>query len=170
MNKIIEIKNKDKEIDFSKSPSIYDCLDHFTLTEKLEKGNEWYCPACKKYQNAYKKTDIFYIPKYFIIYIKRYESKLLGKSKIQLLKNNNFIKYPANNFDLTEYSKGIKEPKPLYDLYAITQHSGSTEGGHYATACRNFGKWNEFDDASVFPSDEEIIVSPEGYILFYRRK
>jgi ubiquitin C-terminal hydrolase len=94
---------------------------------------------------------------------------MLGKFKIQILKNNTLIKYPVNSLNLIEYSTGTKEPKPLYDLYSVSQHSGSVEGGHYATACRNLGKWYEFDDVSIFPSEEEIIVSPEGYILFFRR-
>jgi ubiquitin carboxyl-terminal hydrolase 2/21 len=71
--------------------------------------------------------------------------------------------------DLEKYVSA-KEPRPTYELYAVSQHSGSTEGGHYATACRNLGKWYEIDDISIFPSDEEIIVSPEGYILLFRRQ
>lgn len=169
MNKMISIKNKDDENSLTKTPNIYDCLNHFRLNEKLEKGNDWYCQECKKIQNAFKKTDLFYTPKYLIILLKRYESKFLGKLKIQILKNNTSVKYPINNLNLDEIVSGVKEPKPIYDLYSVSQHSGSTEGGHYATACRNFGKWYEIDDSKVFPSEEELIVSPEGYILFYRR-
>jgi ubiquitin C-terminal hydrolase len=169
MNSIISIKNKDEENSFTKSPNLYDCLDHFRLTEKLEKGNDWYCNECKKIQNAFKKTEIFYAPKYLIVILKRYESKFLGKSKIQILKNNTFVKYAINNLNLYEMVVGVKDPKPIYDLFSVSQHSGSTEGGHYATACRNFGKWYEIDDSKVFPSEDDLIVSPEGYILFYRR-
>ena len=169
MNSIISIKNKDEEYSLSKYPNLYDCLDHLRLTEKLEKGNDWYCNECKKIQNAFKKTDIFYAPKYLIVTLKRYESKILGKSKIQILKNNTFVKYPINNLNLNEMVVGVKDPKPIYDLFSVSQHSGSTEGGHCATACRNFGKWYEIDDAKVFPSEEDLIVSSEGYILFYRR-
>lgn len=170
MNHIVSISNKDKEMDFTKNPSLNDLIEHFSLVEKLDKGNEWYCPNCKKLQNSIKSMSIFYAPKYFIILLKRFESKILSKTKIQLLKNNIPIKYPVNNLNLNNYVLGPKDPKPIYDLYAASQHSGSTEGGHNATACRNFGKWYEFDDISVFPSDEDLVVSPEGYILFYRRK
>jgi ubiquitin C-terminal hydrolase len=166
MNKCIAIKNKLQDAD--KVPTLVDCLDTFSNYEKLEKGNEWYCPHCKKIQNSLKRLDIFYLPKYFIITLKRYDSKLLSKTQIQLLKNNNLVKFPINKLDLSTYCLGPKNPQ-VYELYAISQHSGSVEGGHYATACRNFGKWYEFDDISVFPSDEETIIGSEAYILFYRR-
>jgi ubiquitin C-terminal hydrolase len=170
MNQIISISNKDKELDFTKTPTIYDCLDHFSLSEKLDKGSEWYCSQCRKLQSAYKKLEIFYVPKNLIVVFNRFETKMLSKFQIQLLKNSNFVKYPVNGFNLSEFVQGAKDPKPTYDLYAVSQHSGSTEGGHQATACRNFGKWYEFDDTSIFPSEENLIVSPEGYVLFYRRQ
>jgi ubiquitin C-terminal hydrolase len=166
MNKCSFIKSKEDKLE--RDPTLDDCLDSFTNYEKLEKGHDWYCTNCKKIQHTLKKMDIFYIPKYFIITLKRYTSKLISKTQIQLLKNNTLVKYPINKYNLSNYCLGPKNPQ-IYELYAISQHSGSLEGGHYATACRNFGKWYEFDDISVFPSDEEIIIGAEAYILFYRR-
>jgi ubiquitin carboxyl-terminal hydrolase 4/11/15 len=166
MNSMLNIK--DQENKNYKTPSIYDCLDHFSLYEKLEKGNEFYCERCRKLQNAFRKLEIFYVPKNFVIVFKRYEVKRLTKFSIQILKNNTFVTYPINGLDLMKYVTA-KEPRAVYDLYAVSQHSGSTEGGHYATACRNFGKWYEIDDISIFPSEEEMTVSREGYILLYRR-
>jgi hypothetical protein len=163
MNKMIKIESSGEKL-----TTLNDCLDHFTNYEKLDKGNEWYCDNCKKLQHTIRKIELFYIPKYFIICLKRFESKFLSKTQIQLLKSNAFVKYPVSKYNLTGYSQGPKNQQ-IYELYAVSQHAGSKEGGHYATACRNFGKWYEFDDISVFPSDEESIISPEGYVLFYRR-
>jgi len=176
LNKVISINPKnisENSHDFQKTISLEDCFDNFLLAEKLEKGNEWYCSSCKKNQNSLKRLELYYIPKNLIIILKRFETKMIGKSKIQIWKNNSLVKYPVNNLSLGKYfisNNFYKENKITYDLYAISQHSGSLEGGHYAAACRNFGKWYEIDDATIFPSDEETIVSPEGYILFYRRK
>lgn len=183
LNKVISIHpkniNSTNELDEHgniKSPkaiTLEDCLDNFTLAEKLEKGNEWYCSTCKKNQNSLKRMELYYIPKNLIIMLKRFETKMIGKTKIQIWKNNSIVKYPVNNLSLGKYfisNNFYKENIINYDLYAISQHSGSLEGGHYATACRNFGKWYELDDATVFPSDEQTVVSGEGYILFYRRK
>lgn len=172
LNKIIAIQPKDDHL-HNKPLTLDDCLDNFCLAEKLEKGNEWYCSSCKKNQNSLKKIELYYIPKNLIITLKRFETKMLGKTKIQIWKNNSLVKYPVNNLTLAKYfpsNNFYKENNIKYDLYAISQHSGSLEGGHYATACRNFGKWYELDDQTVFPSDEETVVSAEAYILFYRRK
>lgn len=167
MNTVLTIDNKNA--DNLKVPTLRDCFDHFSLIEKLEKGNEFYCSHCKKSQNATKRLKLFYVPKNFIILIKRYDTKMLGKNKIQLLKNSQLVQYPINGLNLSDYCLGPKTPKPVYDLFAVSQHSGSIEGGHQATACRNFGKWHEIDDMTVFPSEDDLVVSPEGYILFYRR-
>lgn len=176
---VIEIINEDYISKFNnvtviaseeeKIPSLNDSLIHFSLHEKLEKGNEWFCPKCRKCQNAYKKMDLFYLPKYLIISIKRYTRNYLGKTKIQLLKQNEIITFPINSLNLDRFVNGPKIPKPQFDLYAVCQHSGSTEGGHYASACKNFGKWYLFDDGSFFICDDDMICTPEGYILFYKK-
>ena len=171
LNEIISISPSESDND--KTITLDDCLDNFVLNEKLEKGNEWYCNSCKKNQNSMKRMELFYLPKNLIITLKRFETKMIGKSKIQIWKNNNLVKYPVNNLKLDKYffsNTYYKENNISYDLYAISQHSGSLEGGHYATACRNFGKWFELDDGTVFQSDEDTVVSKEAYILFYRRK
>ena len=35
-----------------KGYSIYDCLDLFSTSEKLNKKNPWYCPNCKNHVQA----------------------------------------------------------------------------------------------------------------------
>lgn len=173
LNEVISISPIDAEEGNGKNISLHDCLDNFILSEKLEKGNEWYCTSCKRNQNSMKRMELFYLPKNLIITLKRFESKLIGRTKIQIWKNNDLVKYPVNNLKLDKCffsNTYYKENNISYDLYAVCQHSGSLEGGHYATACRNFGKWNELDDHTVFESDEETVVSKEAYVLFYRKK
>lgn len=61
----------------------------------------------------------------------------------------------------------------LYDLFAISNHYGSTGGGHYTAFCKNpiTGEWYDFDDSSVQKvSKKSDIISENAYILFYRRK
>lgn len=40
-----------------------DCLQQFTTTEKLGADDPWYCPQCKKHQEATKKFDLWSLPK-----------------------------------------------------------------------------------------------------------
>ena len=153
----------------SKVPTLNDSLIHYSLHEKLEKENEYFCPNCKRNVNAYHKSDIFYTPPYLIISIKRFVRNYLSKTKVQLLKKNDNLNYNVEYLDLDNFVSGPKNPKNIYTLYAVSQHSGSNEGGHYNSACKNFGKWYMFDDHAVFPCDDDMICVPEGYLLFYRK-
>ncbi len=64
----------------------------------------------------------------------------------------------------------------IYDLYAVSNHSGGVGGGHYTAFGKNYltGQWYEFDDSrcrsfngSTTEGRREI-VSDEAYSLFYR--
>lgn len=39
--------------------------------------------------------------------------------------------------------------KPVYELYAISNHYGGLGGGHYTAFAKNNGQWYEFDDSRV---------------------
>jgi ubiquitin carboxyl-terminal hydrolase 4/11/15 len=45
----------------------------------------------------------------------------------------------------------------LYDLYAVSNHFGSLNGGHYTATCLNeaTGQWYYFNDGSVSQVDDE---------------
>merc|ERR1711988_395063 len=45
-------------------------------------------------------------------------------------------------------------------------------GGHYTAICKNFDdqEWYCFNDSIVSPAKEDDIVTPEAYVLFYRRR
>jgi ubiquitin C-terminal hydrolase len=85
--------------------------------------------------------------------------------------------------------------KLFYELYAVSEHSGSLVSGHYTAVARNisFGdeateegkvigfrflidlsfQWYKFNDSYVTPLHEsrlsQEIESPSSYLLFYRR-
>ena len=166
----ITIIEQDESKEEERLPNITDLLIHFSLHEKMDKENEWYCPNCKKLSNSYKKLDLFYVPKYLIISLKRYNRVYLSKSKVQLTKINELINFPVTNLNLDNFILGPKIQKNNFDLFAVSQHSGSNEGGHYASACKNIGGWFMFDDAACFKCDDDMICTPEGYILFYKKK
>ena len=49
------------------------------------------------------------------------------------------IDFPVHGLDLSTYVKGPIDPlaPPIYDLYAVSQHSGGLGGGHYTAVCKN---------------------------------
>ena len=61
--------------------------------------------------------------------------------------------------------------QPVYDLFAISNHFGALNGGHYTATCKNAedGGWYSFNDGSVSPNNGNV-CSSSAYMLFYRRR
>lgn len=93
---------------------------------------------------------------------------------MQREKITDLVTFPVHDLDLTSYVKGPihAEAPPIYDLYAVSEHSGGLGGGHYTAKCCNFidNCWYDFNDSSVTPTTAEKSVSPQAYVLFYKRK
>src|SRR5690606_25819178 len=100
-----------------------ECIDSFVREEKLNINDLWYCSQCKKHQQAYKKIDLWSFPEILIIHLKRFQviSNRSGRSE----KINTLVDFPIQNLDLSKYiiNKDLKV-KPIYDLYAVSCHSG----------------------------------------------
>uniref|UniRef100_A0AAY4AMK5 Ubiquitin carboxyl-terminal hydrolase 32 n=1 Tax=Denticeps clupeoides TaxID=299321 RepID=A0AAY4AMK5_9TELE len=61
--------------------------------------------------------------------------------------------------------------EPIYDLYAISCHSGILGGGHYVTYAKNpNGKWYCYNDSSCKEVSSEEIDADSAYILFYEQQ
>ncbi|CAM9102070.1 unnamed protein product [Phaeothamnion confervicola] len=60
----------------------------------------------------------------------------------------------------------------LYDLYAVVHHLGALSAGHYVASVRSqaTGKWHYFNDNQITEVQEDDLVSPSAYILFYIRR
>ena len=161
----IIIKEKSKDLTLS------DCLDHFKMTEKLDKSNEWYCSQCKGHKQAFKKMDLFYTPKLLILTLKRFEYTTMGSKYYRTYseKISTSVDFP-HEIDLRPWIVGPHSPNPDYELYAVSQHYGSTGGGHYTALAKNMGKWYNFNDSSVSKSDDRNLSDSASYLLFYRRK
>ena len=144
-------------------------LKYFGQSEELEKGNEWQCTNCKKCVSAKKKNSIYYTPKLLIICLNRF-TKVETYFGTRYSKNNDEIDFPLENLNMGNYICGPDKEHSVYDLFAVSQHSGDTGGGHYTAVCKNIdGNWYDYDDSSCSDSSKNI-VSYGAYVLFYRRR
>ena len=59
-----------------------------------------------------------------------------------------------------------------YDLFAVVNHLGKIDSGHYTTNVRRQGIWYKCDDEKVSPigNVEQTIRSGEAYLLFYAQR
>ena len=66
---------------------------------------------------------------------------------------------------INAYHLGIK----VYDCYAICNHIGKANYGHYYSYCKIKDNWYNFNDNNVSKIDDTIINS-NAYCLFYIKK
>eukprot|EP00826_Nyctotherus_ovalis_P037445 TRINITY_DN3411_c0_g2_i9.p1 TRINITY_DN3411_c0_g2~~TRINITY_DN3411_c0_g2_i9.p1 ORF type:complete len:986 (+),score=268.04 TRINITY_DN3411_c0_g2_i9:116-3073(+) len=149
--------------------TIYDCFDQFSNWEKLDENNLWYCPTCKNFVQASKRIEIFRTPPVLILNLKRFEIKHETSFVRSGERLNTFVEYPLENLDLSGYVHD-RSAMQLYDLYAVSNHYGSTSFGHYTAFALNDGVWRKFDDSVVAKIDPSEVCSTAGYVLFYKRK
>lgn len=70
------------------------------------------------------------------------------------------------------YGLGRDPEDYIYDLYAVCNHHGTMQGGHYTAFCKNSvdGLWYCFDDSDVQQLSEDEVCTQTAYILFYQRR
>jgi hypothetical protein len=160
-----EKKKEGEEDELSGKMTLEKCLKKFCREEQLEQGDEWYCSRCKKHVLAKKKMELYYVPKILIICFKRFV-----KDSYLWEKNEDEVEFPINNLDLKNFVIGPDKEHSKYDLFAVSQHYGSTGFGHYTAVCKNDGKWFDYNDSSCHETNASSAQSSAAYVLFYRRQ
>ena len=160
-----EEKKKEEDEDENGEMTLEKCLKKFCKEEQLEAGDEWYCSKCKKHVLAKKKMELYYVPKILIICFKRFI-----KDSFSWEKNEDKVEFPIDNLDLKNFVIGPDKDHSKYDLFAVSQHYGSTGFGHYTAVCKNDGKWFSYNDSSCSPTSASDAQTSAAYVLFYRRQ
>ncbi|KAG7381526.1 hypothetical protein PHYPSEUDO_005944 [Phytophthora pseudosyringae] len=173
--KRIALHESMKSLKISTKPdpmTLFDCLTKFTEREQLGEADTWYCPKCKSHVRAFKKFDLFSLPKVLIFHLKRFRyaqnAFYMHRDKISTL-----VDFPTDGLDLSEFVIGPQHgSEPIYDLYAVSEHMGGLGGGHYTAVAKNpvNKQWFDFNDSHTSPTSAESAVSSKAYVLFYIRR
>ncbi|KAJ9583913.1 hypothetical protein L9F63_021745, partial [Diploptera punctata] len=139
-----------------------DCIELYTTREKLGADDAWYCPTCKKHQQATKKFDLWSLPRILIIQLKRFVYNRYRRDKV-----DRTVNYPLRGLNMSDYVINKSEPEALYDLIGVCNHYGGMAGGHYTAFCinQNDQRWHLFDDNTVNPISEQSVISNAAYVL-----
>ena len=140
-------------------------LDSFEKAEDLD--GQIYCDACKSIANGRQQSTLQApLPPIIIVQLKRFPFD--GTSR----KVDTLIDYPYNNFDFER--RGQKDDEHLYDLIAISMHSGSLAFGHYTAFVWHNPtlKWYYFNDRNYEPIENpnRFLLKREAYLLIYAKK
>ena len=162
-----------RSLEFPRTPSasrpecftLYDCFDTFTEVEHIQGENAWFNEKTQQKEDIRKNITFWSFPNILVITLKRFSPD--GQSK-----RNGLIDFPINGLDLSKYVSGYNARTYVYDLYAVCNHIGGVQGGHYtAFAKRTDGSWNHFNDTHVEKMlNPQDVVTPMAYCLFYRKK
>ena len=134
--------------------NIYDSLDSFNHSKKIT-DEKWFCKICNKNGIFRRKINLYKLPNYLIIQIKKGKSEKTFQYKEIL--------------DLKEYVLNPdKEESTLYDLYAVILHKKSINSSSYSSYCKNFRIWICFnkEEMDYIPNP----ISKDAHILFYKRR
>ncbi|TRZ01985.1 hypothetical protein DNTS_024159 [Danionella cerebrum] len=144
--------------------TLQDCLKLFHKEERLTDGNRFYCRHCKTHRDAIKRMQIWKLPPILLVHFKRFKYEGRWREKLQTL-----VDFPLDNLDLSQYVIGPKTNLKKYNLYAVSNHYGGMDGGHYTAYCKNPLKqrWFKFDDHEVSEINTAAVRSPAAYICFY---
>ncbi|XP_062977133.1 ubiquitin carboxyl-terminal hydrolase 4 isoform X4 [Elgaria multicarinata webbii] len=147
--------------------ALRDCIELFTTMETLGEHDPWYCPNCKKHQQATKKFDLWSLPRILVVHLKRFSYNRYWRDKLDTV-----VEFPIRDLNMSEFVCDPAASPYVYDLIAVSNHYGGMGVGHYTAYAKNKvnGKWYYFDDSSVSPASEEQIVTKAAYVLFYERR
>ncbi|XP_036197488.1 ubiquitin carboxyl-terminal hydrolase 43 isoform X5 [Myotis myotis] len=170
------------------SCTLDECFQFYTKEEQLAQDDAWKCPHCQALQQGVVKLSLWTLPDILIVHLKRFCQVGGRRNKLSTL-----VKFPLCGLNMAPHvaqrSTGAtpgpwpswKQPACLptsypldflYDLYAVCNHHGSLQGGHYTAYCRNSldGQWYSYDDSMVESLPEEEVITRGAYILFYQKR
>ena len=194
----VKVKKTTTDMDEESTLTIEGLMKRFIKEEELDDENKYRCPHCKTEVNAKREINIYKVPKYLILHMKKLKSGWSRYSGSDSL----MVEFPVTNLDLTNLvvnkspiecyniekkefmdannqvlsnreSKTFEWPegKALkYNLFGVINRYGSMHFGHYTAYAKNGGKWYCYDDSNVTPiQDENKVVTEAAYVLFYER-
>ena len=143
--------------------SLLDCFKLFCENEYLCDDNSYYNDKTNSKENVNKNTIFWNLPKVLIIDLKRYDNFLR--------KVNTNVDIPIDNLDLKEYVVGYDSEKYVYELFAVCNHHGNCNGGHYTSCVKNAnGNWYFYNDTLIKKIGSDKVITQLAYTLFYRIK
>ncbi|XP_027026161.1 ubiquitin carboxyl-terminal hydrolase 21 [Tachysurus fulvidraco] len=153
-----------KTSDSRAAVTLRECLDLFSHVEKLSEENSPMCEKCNRCTETTKSLTIQRFPKILVIQLKRFTA-----SRCSIRKSTVPVSFPLTDLDLGTYGPSDCGPV-LYDLYALCDHTGTVNMGHYTAVCQDKGGWCCYNDSCVTQISVDQLQSSQAYLLFYTLK
>jgi len=154
------------------SISLEDCLQRFTQAEHLGSMSKIRCSHCERHQESTKQLTLQKLPVVASFHLKRFEHSSRLHKKITTR-----VDFPEI-IDMTPFitgrgdgSKDLTEPDNKYVLFAVINHIGTLDAGHYTSYIRQHSNlWFHCNDHQILPASIQQVLDSEGYLLFYHKQ
>ena len=145
--------------------SLENCIDLYLKDNLLIGENGLRDEKTGERCDIIQKTLFWNLPEILIIGLKRFSYD--GRRK-----NCSLIKFPIEQLNMNKYVYNYKKDNYNYELYAVCNHSGRLNGGHYTSYVKlSNGDWYHFNDATISKiTNQDSVISPKAYCLFYKKK
>jgi ubiquitin carboxyl-terminal hydrolase 22/27/51 len=161
--------------------NLHACLRRFTQAERLGSAEAFRCQGCNNtYQDSTKQLSMQSLPLVLCFHLKRFKQEGLA-STASSSKIDTHIRYPFV-LDMSPYASSTivsqrlgreppSAPPELYELFAVVDHKGKIDNGHFVCFVRHESRWFKCDDATITPTQPHQIARSKGsYLLFYMRR
>ena len=170
--------------------SLLDCLERFTRAEHLGSTVKIKCSNCETYQESTKQLTMKQLPIVASFHLKRFEHSSIQDKICKKEKISTFISFPeqldmtpfmshkrnGNNNSammdgLSKNGENMTFSDNRYSLFAVINHKGSLETGHYTAFIRQQrDQWFKCDDHLITRARLKDVLTSEGYLLFYHKQ
>lgn len=149
--------------------SLIECLERFTRAEHLGRDVKIRCNRCNSNEESTKQLKIRTLPIVASFHLKRFERLSKVHKKI-----STFISFPSE-LNMTPFMSKNQANDGLgdfrYSLYAVINHVGKLDAGHYTAYVRHQKDvWVNCDDHTITTATLKQVLDSEGYMLFYHKK
>ncbi|XP_018009134.1 ubiquitin carboxyl-terminal hydrolase 8 [Hyalella azteca] len=145
--------------------SLMDLLQHYYQESTIE----YTCSTCRCLRESVRKMDIWALPPVLIIHLNRFEQR-----DFLMTKNPNFVDFPLHHLRLDKFvvnNPTDSNPNTDYSLYAVCNHYGTIDGGHYTAFCSSWppgDSWHKYDDHEVYDLPCTGVKTSAAYVLCYQ--
>lgn len=175
----------------SRQISLQKCFENFTMPERLDDDNMYYCSTCKEHVRATKTMELWRLPNVLVVHLKRFEFR----NAIRSFKDETFVDFPIEGLDMSPYcahpnatvpssatgasshdghggSGGAKAGSntdftvdsipAIYDLFGVVNHYGRLGFGHYTAFARRWDENGIDKDWALFDDSSVRSVGEQG--------
>uniref|UniRef100_A0A7E4ZRM8 ubiquitinyl hydrolase 1 n=1 Tax=Panagrellus redivivus TaxID=6233 RepID=A0A7E4ZRM8_PANRE len=152
------------ELEYNAPAQLAECLRKHFRREVLKGDSRWNCPNCHRPVVASRETFIWQLPQTLVIHLKRFSQGRDG----EFYKTETPVHFDVNGLSLLDFvHPAALRQHGSYDLYAITNHLGKLNHGHYTSYVRNQHSWLKYNDDIVSEVGQQHLNPREAFVLFY---